>query len=246
VAEITPEQVAEIRARYTEEPVPPCRICGDRLSIQATGAGRTTWACSTTDDDHNVKPGRERWETGPDSHYSRSYFYQYRRGDEDVLALCTSWHQQGTDLAAAKAAIGRMDIHATEQERLHASHVDEMTRQLADANRRAEEAGRGLANYKCECQRLADHLDIQDQMTQTVATERDTARAEAKALRGLCALLVRAWGSGDRFTFTDEELQAAPELVMGRLPNGLRAVEAVNAAELRAAESAEGEETVRE
>ena len=85
--------VARLRERYTAEPVPPCRVCGRRLTIQRIGGGMPIrWGCSgqVPDPDNPdgtvlvYLPGR----TIADDHYGQSIFTQVRTGDSDVLALC--------------------------------------------------------------------------------------------------------------------------------------------------------------
>jgi hypothetical protein len=83
--------LAELRARYTADEVPPCRVCGECLSIQRAGGGEATlYGCSGLEDDPDT-PGHLRMREGrsyADDHYSQSKWTQYRNGDSDVLALC--------------------------------------------------------------------------------------------------------------------------------------------------------------
>jgi hypothetical protein len=83
--------LVDLVARYTADPVPPCRVCGGELSIQACGGGMpTVWGCSGLEDDPG-KPGFVRYIEGrrcADEHYARSKWTQYQRGDSDVLELC--------------------------------------------------------------------------------------------------------------------------------------------------------------
>lgn len=79
-----------IKARYTPEPIPPCRVCGGELSIQRMGGGEpTVWGCDGHEDDPD-RPGTWRFKADrrpADEHYSRSRWTQHRQGDPDVLAL---------------------------------------------------------------------------------------------------------------------------------------------------------------
>ncbi len=74
--------------RYTAEVVPPCRICGGSLSIQAIGGGGPTiYACSGQYEDAD---GSRRYREGrsvADEHYSASQWRMYRHGDQDVLRV---------------------------------------------------------------------------------------------------------------------------------------------------------------
>lgn len=82
--------IERLRARYTPEPVPPCRVCDGPLSIQRVGGGEpTVWACSPNENDPD-EPGHLRYKagrSGADQHYSQSRFEQRRTGDPDVLTL---------------------------------------------------------------------------------------------------------------------------------------------------------------
>lgn len=80
--EVTVEDVAliqRVRARYTAEPVPPCRVCGAELSIQSMGGGHATVY------GHATPEGVSLREWG--DHYDASRWTQLRAGDSDVLAL---------------------------------------------------------------------------------------------------------------------------------------------------------------
>lgn len=81
------ESAQEVVNRYTPETIPPCRICGERLSMQAAGRGPTVYACSGTYEDEN---GRTRYREGRsfvDEHYNNSRWEQYRHGDRLVMKL---------------------------------------------------------------------------------------------------------------------------------------------------------------
>lgn len=74
--------------RYTAEDVPPCRICGGPLSIQAIGGGGPTiYACSGQYED--AEHGRKYREgrSVADEHYNASQWRMYRHGDQDVLRV---------------------------------------------------------------------------------------------------------------------------------------------------------------
>jgi len=104
--------LACLRERYAADPVPPCRVCGGELSIASCGGGRPTeWACSTWEDDPD-KPGELRRKDGrsiADAHYERSFWTQYRGGDEAVLELVARVERaaRAGDLALAVADAAR-------------------------------------------------------------------------------------------------------------------------------------------
>lgn len=81
------EAAQEVVNRYTPESIPPCRVCGEQLSMQAAGRGPTIYACSGTFEDED---GRTRYREGrsvADEHYSNSRWEQYRHGDRLVIKL---------------------------------------------------------------------------------------------------------------------------------------------------------------
>lgn len=81
------ETAQELVNRYTPETIPPCRVCGEKLSMQAAGCGPTIYACSGMYEDES---GRTRYREGrsvADEHYSNSRWEQYRHGDRLVMKL---------------------------------------------------------------------------------------------------------------------------------------------------------------
>jgi hypothetical protein len=53
-----------LTARYEPSIIPPCRVCGGELSIQAAGGGKPTeWCCDGTEDDPD-RPGLFRYKDG--------------------------------------------------------------------------------------------------------------------------------------------------------------------------------------
>lgn len=91
-----------LRKRYTEETVPPCRVCGAPLSVQRCGGGEPTiWACDGLSESGSGMVHKEG-RSFADEHYTKSRFTQYRVGDSDVLAACDlieelRKHQVATD-----------------------------------------------------------------------------------------------------------------------------------------------------
>jgi hypothetical protein len=69
-----PVDLEAMERYYTAETVPPCRVCGKALTIQACGGSEPTeWGCDAAE--------------GADDHFRKSLFIQRKRGDSDVLAL---------------------------------------------------------------------------------------------------------------------------------------------------------------
>jgi hypothetical protein len=79
-----------LRDRYTADPVPPCPVCGDVLSVATCGGGQATvYACSEWKEDqaNSGKLLRKPNWSGTDDHYMRSRWTTYRGGDDHVLEL---------------------------------------------------------------------------------------------------------------------------------------------------------------
>ncbi len=85
-----PEEVilTMLRRSYSRPTIPPCRVCGGTLSVQAMGGGRPTeWACDGREDDPE-HPGERRFKEGrrvADEHYSGSRFTDYRQGGDSLV-----------------------------------------------------------------------------------------------------------------------------------------------------------------
>ncbi len=79
------ELAGELERNYSPTKIPPCRVCGCELSLQAFGGGGPSkWACSGQDDDWKWLPGR----SAADDHYIKSGFEDQRSGgDESVIEL---------------------------------------------------------------------------------------------------------------------------------------------------------------
>jgi hypothetical protein len=84
------ELVEKILERHTPTEIPPCRVCGGKLSIGSIGGGGpTVWACSTMEDDPD-RPGHLRYKEGRscgDDHYGQSRFEDHRHTDGLALEL---------------------------------------------------------------------------------------------------------------------------------------------------------------
>jgi hypothetical protein len=80
--------VAELTLRYAPSEIPPCRVCGGKLSIRCVGGGEPTeWACSPVEDDPErpdhlrLKLGR----LGVDVHYRDSRYVDRRQGGDGAV-----------------------------------------------------------------------------------------------------------------------------------------------------------------
>jgi len=82
---LTDDELDQVAARYTADPVPPCPVCGGRLSTQSAGGGKATvYGCSN-------KPEGVPYGEWLETHYNPSRWTQYRSGDHDVLHLVASY-----------------------------------------------------------------------------------------------------------------------------------------------------------
>lgn len=77
-------RIERLREYHTPTEIPPCRICGRPLTIQAIGGGKpTVWGCSEWDENGERVPGRRC----ADQHYGDSKFEDHKHSDSDVRAL---------------------------------------------------------------------------------------------------------------------------------------------------------------
>lgn len=76
--DIKEDSLARLRDRYTAEQPPPCRVCGNELTIASVGVGATKFACPVPDG----VPFSTHYE-----HYRESTWTGRRQGDWEVIAL---------------------------------------------------------------------------------------------------------------------------------------------------------------
>lgn len=88
--------LAVLAQRYATEPVPPCRVCGDKLSIASIGGGHATrYACSGHEVDP-ADPQRLRYKPGrslADEHYAQSGWTHLQPGDALVRELIARYRR---------------------------------------------------------------------------------------------------------------------------------------------------------
>lgn len=108
IARTPPDELADadllalLAARYATEEVPPCRVCGGRLSVASIGGGEATrYACSGQETDPE-NPERLRYKPGrtiADEHYANSRWTHYREGDAHVRELVQRFRRLTTPAA---------------------------------------------------------------------------------------------------------------------------------------------------
>jgi hypothetical protein len=110
------ELVARVKHRNKATEIPPCRICGGPLEVQAAGGGHpTVYACSTQEDDPD-NPDRLRYKEGrkvADDHYRDSRFEDPRHTDPSARELARRFEvlrrEVETDLDKRELAAFRED-----------------------------------------------------------------------------------------------------------------------------------------
>lgn len=157
--ELTSEKLAEIRKRYTTEPVPECHICGGELTLQRAGGGSLAYACTgvTYDEDGaHYAPGRNI----ADDHYAQSRWVT-RGGDSDVLVLLDA-------LEAKDARIAALENDEVRQRLANAEHQLYMS-ELAKNNLRASR----MAQFKKrrDAERRADEMQSRAEAAERRAAE---------------------------------------------------------------------------
>lgn len=84
------EITSVLTGRYKASEIPPCKVCGGKLSPQKTGGGEPDeWACSVYEDDPE-KPGyvrnkADRTEGIVDNHYVESRYIDRRQGGDELV-----------------------------------------------------------------------------------------------------------------------------------------------------------------
>jgi len=85
------ELIQVLTERYRPSEIPPCRVCGKSLTIQAIGGGKPTWWGCSGFEDVPGKPNELRYTKGrhgADEHYSQSRYEDRRAGgDSRVMEL---------------------------------------------------------------------------------------------------------------------------------------------------------------
>lgn len=104
----TDAEIAEhVADRYVPPVVPPCRVCGEPLSITSAGSGPTWWACSGMEADPD-NDSMLRWMEGrscADEHYMHSRWEDRRAGGDDaVVELLRRFQAERTTRDAVVAA----------------------------------------------------------------------------------------------------------------------------------------------
>jgi len=87
--QITDEELIEILTeRYSLAENPNCRICGEKLSVEACGSGSyIVYACSPYEEGADGKLKFKEGRKFVDDHYSRSRVESYKSSDRSVLEL---------------------------------------------------------------------------------------------------------------------------------------------------------------
>lgn len=108
------EILDELKERYKPTEIPPCRVCGGKLSIQSIGLGPTVWACDRFDEDGNRIKGRKP----ADEHYSKSRIEDHRGGGDDLVIELIRRYQEAS-VAEADPPLVRTPTQQREAELTH-------------------------------------------------------------------------------------------------------------------------------
>lgn len=81
---LTDAELAALEDRYKDYDVPPCRVCGGKLSIGSLGGGRNTvWSCADREKTPDNRGLMGEWYV----HYGESKWIAPSEGDSRVLRL---------------------------------------------------------------------------------------------------------------------------------------------------------------
>jgi hypothetical protein len=130
-----------LHRRYTPTPVPPCCVCGGKLSMQSIGGGRPTgYACVGRDDDGNWLEGR----SVADYHYTLSCWDDHGHGgDGAVMELVRRYGVE----KAERDSLAKQFVDATAIEGAAQLRADKAERALVACEAVAE-AARAWVNAK--------------------------------------------------------------------------------------------------
>ncbi|HAG2749742.1 TPA: ead/Ea22-like family protein [Salmonella enterica] len=104
-----------LRERYSPQPVPKCRICGDEMTVQRIYGSHITYGCTgATYDDKGCHYAEGR--SIADDHYAQSRVTVVDVSDPDVLA-------QLDDLEAAERRIAELEARKVNLSKLSVGEV---------------------------------------------------------------------------------------------------------------------------
>lgn len=88
VGPLSDHELAALRKRYAEVPVPTCRVCGGEMAIGSMGGGMpTVWHCASDEADW-LRHGEQTYGSEPHpryDHWTKSTVEQRVHGDDRVI-----------------------------------------------------------------------------------------------------------------------------------------------------------------
>ena len=202
ITALTPEQLAEIRQRYSPVAAPKCHICGAEMTIGAASASRIVYACSgATYDDAgcHYAPGRSI----ADDHYAQSRVTVVDVSDPDVLALVEALeakqpHHNGMMQLSNELVMAKQRIAELESGTTTASQSDYFASLVAMARVSAEKAMRKFPQPNYVLLKVAEEAGEVVQAGVHYAEKRMEWQQVEGEIVQLLAMLIRLVTEGDQ------------------------------------------------
>lgn len=211
-----------LRERYSPQPVPKCRICGDEMTVQRIYGSHITYGCTgATYDDKGCHYAEGR--SIADGHYAQSRVTVVDVSDPDVLALLDEniQLQRGKDAIEAVALALRDDMRQS-REKLEAAErrIAETDQRNAELTARIEPMDRRIAEL--------EHSETQ------LINERDSAESALadmyQAATGECPEWSNMFGFADAVDVVEERLATLEANQSQTTPTGIQLItEAIGA-----------------
>ncbi|EOC0702452.1 TPA: ead/Ea22-like family protein [Salmonella enterica] len=136
-----------LRERYSPQPVPKCRICGDEMTVQRIYGSHITYGCTgATYDDKGCHYAEGR--SIADDHYAQSRVTVVDVSDPDVLALLDELeHYKSREERVTKLVLD------------NSTSWDALYKKLEAANRRSAELDRDCWTYENTVKTLLERAE---------------------------------------------------------------------------------------
>ncbi|EEU9455000.1 ead/Ea22-like family protein [Escherichia coli] len=168
----------ELRERYSPQPVPKCRICGDEMTVQHICGRHITYGCTgATYDDKGCYYAEGR--SIADDHYGLSRVTVIDVSDPEVLALLDERErnqqyikrrdQENEDIALT---VGKLRVELEGKDKL----IAELGKQCAEWERKA------LSNFE-ECAAMAERIE---EMSKQSCEARERDLFESWVMHSIC------------------------------------------------------------
>ncbi len=187
------ELVDELTNAHAPTVIPPCCVCGGKLSVGSIGGGRPTiYACAAVEDDPERpglcrrKAGREYGRTQEErdeenKHYDASRFEDVRHTNERVRELLRRFSAPGTCRVYATPCHEHGFIHGAEAEELRAG-IEKLIDPLYDLSNRDLRD-----DLSVELRRLLNKVDARDSLAYRWAAKRCVRCGAPFSSEGACS-----------------------------------------------------------